>query len=324
MPSTGGREKGGGGKGKGSKKDGVGGGLVCAHCKAVGELGAMKCCGRCRRVSYCSVGCQKLHWRTGGHKKVCGKEGGSGARGDAAGASGGGYVPLQNPCPICLDNEDNSGEFSPCPSCGQMYCGKCVESGGMESLTACPTCRVAFAVSEQDMIRRLRCLLERPWGRFTPVAQFSLGVYYKYGNAGVVQDHAEAVRLFRLAADQGLSRAQHILGGCYDDGSGVDQDYAEAVRWYRLAANQGDACAQCRLGVCYDDGIGVDQDHAEAVRWYRLATNQGHADAQYNLGVCYQHGTGVDQDHAEAVRWYQLAANQGYENAQQILSRLEL
>jgi hypothetical protein len=56
----------GGGK-KGSKKDGVGGGLVCAHCKKVGELDTMKRCGRCRLACYCSV---ELHWKIGGHKKV--------------------------------------------------------------------------------------------------------------------------------------------------------------------------------------------------------------------------------------------------------------
>jgi hypothetical protein len=55
----------GGGK-KGSKKDGVGGGLVCAHCKKLGELDTMKRCGRCRRACYCSVECQKL--RTTGEK----------------------------------------------------------------------------------------------------------------------------------------------------------------------------------------------------------------------------------------------------------------
>jgi TPR repeat protein len=35
----------------------------------------------------------------------------------------------------------------------------------------------------------------------------------------------------------------------YADGRGVPQDHAEAVRWYRLAAEQGNAFAQFRLGV---------------------------------------------------------------------------
>jgi uncharacterized protein len=55
------------------------------------------------------------------------------------------------------------------------------------------------------------------------------------------------------------------------------QDYAEAVKWYRLAAEQGNANAQYNLGVMYDNGDGVVQDYAEAVKWYRLAAEQGNA-----------------------------------------------
>ena len=32
---------------------------------------------------------------------------------------------------------------------------------------------------------------------------------------------------------------------------GVEQDYVEAVKWYRLAAEQGNADAQYNLGVAY-------------------------------------------------------------------------
>ena len=59
------------------------------------------------------------------------------------------------------------------------------------------------------------------------------------------------------------------------DGRGVLKDEAEAVRWYRLAAEQGYAIAQHNLGVMYDKGEGVLKDDAEAVRWYRLAAEQG-------------------------------------------------
>jgi TPR repeat protein len=349
---------------KGSKKGGVRGGLVCAYCKKVDALGTMKCCSRCKRVHYCSVECQKLHWKIGGHKKVCGnftgKEGGSGARGDGAGASGGGEAPLQNPCPICLDNEDNDDEFGMCNSCGQMYCGKCnMMEGGMGSLDNCPTCRAVLDVSDQEEVRRLWCLLERPCGRYTPVAQDSLGSFYENGTGvdqdyteaarlfrlaadqghanslmklalcyirgtGVDQNHPEAVRLYRLAADQGYASAQTFLATSYATGMGVDQDYAEAVRVYRLAVNQGYAPAQYMLGMCIQKGAGVDQDHIEAVRLYQLAANQGDADARYRLGVCYENGAGVDEDHAEAVRFYRLAADQGSADAQQSLARLGL
>jgi hypothetical protein len=113
------------GKEKGSKKDGVGGGLVCAHCKKVGELDTMKRCGRCRRVTYCSGACQKAHWKKGGHKDVCREPGSSDSTtgSDASAAEGGATKALEHPCPICLDNEDDedgNDEAGMCVSCGQM------------------------------------------------------------------------------------------------------------------------------------------------------------------------------------------------------------
>ena len=53
----------------------------------------------------------------------------------------------------------------------------------------------------------------------------------------------------------------------YANGQGVPQDHAEAVKWFREAADQGVAPAQHNLGVMYDNGEGVPQDHAEAVKW---------------------------------------------------------
>ena len=37
----------------------------------------------------------------------------------------------------------------------------------------------------------------------------------------------------------------------YANGEGVPEDHAEAVRWFRLAAEQGDAEAQYNLGLMY-------------------------------------------------------------------------
>lgn len=82
----------------------------------------------------------------------------------------------------------------------------------------------------------------------------------------------------------------------YDHGWGVPQDHAEAVKWYRKAAEQGEAVAQSNLGMMYDQGRGVPQDYAEAIRWYSKAADQGVANAQNNLGVMYRYGQGVTQE----------------------------
>ena len=102
---------------------------------------------------------------------------------------------------------------------------------------------------------------------------------------GVAKDQQEAVRWYRMAADQGDAAAQYSLGWAYNHGEGVAKDQQEAVRWWRMAAEQGYAVAQTNLGVAYDNGEGVAKDQQEAVRWYRMAADQGYAKAQYNLGV---------------------------------------
>jgi TPR repeat protein len=87
----------------------------------------------------------------------------------------------------------------------------------------------------------------------------------------VPQDHTEAVRWYKKAADQGLARAQFNLCRAYHLGEGVPQDDAEAVRWLRKAADQGVAKAQALLGAAYDQGEGVPKDKAKAYLWANLA-----------------------------------------------------
>src|SRR5437660_11013404 len=80
------------------------------------------------------------------------------------------------------------------------------------------------------------------WGAATLAwaeADFQKGLAaYKAG------DFATALKEWRPLAEQGLAKAQHNLGGIYDNGRGVPPNYGEALRWHRLAAEQGFAAAQ--------------------------------------------------------------------------------
>jgi TPR repeat protein len=69
-------------------------------------------------------------------------------------------------------------------------------------------------------------------------SQFRLGCLYTFGQ-GVPEDHALALRLFRLAAQQGDADAQNNLGGMYAEGLGVAADPVEAYMWFELAASTG-------------------------------------------------------------------------------------
>ena len=50
-------------------------------------------------------------------------------------------------------------------------------------------------------------------------------------------DYTAALSEFRPLADQGLATAQNNLGIMYHTGQGVVQDNAEGLRWFRMAAD---------------------------------------------------------------------------------------
>ena len=64
--------------------------------------------------------------------------------------------------------------------------------------------------------------------------------------------------------------AQFNLGVMLRDGEGVPQDYAEAMKWYRLSADQGVAEAQTNLGLMYYHGSGMPQQFMEAYAYHSL------------------------------------------------------
>jgi TPR repeat protein len=58
------------------------------------------------------------------------------------------------------------------------------------------------------------------------------------------------VEKIREVAEQGDPDAQYELGFMYENGIGVMEDKAEAIRWFRLAADQGHENARNNLRAC--------------------------------------------------------------------------
>ena len=145
--------------------------------------------------------------------------------------------------------------------------------------------------------------------------QYGLGVVLNAGT-GVAEDLPAAARWHRRAALRGHTLAQRELGRMSEDGRGVDASEAVAAHWYRLAALAGEPVAQLSLGWLLILGQSIDADQPEGVRWMRAAANRGYDFAQTGLGWIYENGRGVDHDPAEAVRWYRLSAMQGHAYAQ--------
>ena len=68
------------------------------------------------------------------------------------------------------------------------------------------------------------------------------------------------------------------IDGTEDDNK-IGESYAEAMKWYRLAADQGNANAQHNIGLMYGNGYGVLQDNVRAHLWYNIASANGYEEA---------------------------------------------
>ena len=71
------------------------------------------------------------------------------------------------------------------------------------------------------------------------------------------------------------------VAGPFEDGVAAFErgDHLEAVRSWRVIAEQGDRDGQYNMGVMYAVGNGVPQDYVLAHMWFNLAAAQGDADA---------------------------------------------
>jgi len=57
----------------------------------------------------------------------------------------------------------------------------------------------------------------------------------------------------------------------YYDGQGVPKDPKEALKWFRMAAQQGNGRAQFNLATLYTNGEGAPQNLARALVWFNAA-----------------------------------------------------
>ena len=71
----------------------------------------------------------------------------------------------------------------------------------------------------------------------------------------------------------------------YQYGNGVPENDAEAVKWYRLAAEQGNAIAQSSLSVMYYQGEGVPENYLTAYVWTSVSAAQGNQIAKGNVEI---------------------------------------
>jgi TPR repeat protein len=145
-----------------------------------------------------------------------------------------------------------------------------------------------------------------------------------YGWMLVDSEAEERVYWFRKAAELGGAHAQNSLGYCLHEGLGVEKNRDEALRLFRLSAEQGNRFGQESLARAYyePDFAGLPQNPVEAFRLLTLSAGQGWHWSQFHLGEFYEKGFGTNPDMAKARRWYEDAAKAGNTAAKAALERL--
>jgi hypothetical protein len=98
------------------------------------------------------------------------------------------------------------------------------------------------------------------------IVQFNIGRDH-YSN----KEYAEAYKLWLLAADANILEAYNNLGYLNYNGLGVEQNREEGVRLWRIAAVNGLAESQIHLSEVYSDGVILQKDLIEAYAWAKAA-----------------------------------------------------
>jgi uncharacterized protein len=77
----------------------------------------------------------------------------------------------------------------------------------------------------------------------------------------IIPNHKESIRVFRLSAEEGDKRSQHILGVMLYKGLGVKQSYEEAFKWLKSAAKLGHAQAKLDLAIMIYHKKGIPKNY---------------------------------------------------------------
>lgn len=100
--------------------------------------------------------------------------------------------------------------------------------------------------------------------------QYKLGIQYE-----LIGKNDEAIKCYRLAADNGYVTAQYNLG-CLLNKLGRTDD---AIKYYSMAANNRDETAQYSLGFLFEE---MDKKE-DAEKYYRMAADNWDVTAQFTL-----------------------------------------
>jgi uncharacterized protein len=101
-----------------------------------------------------------------------------------------------------------------------------------------------------------------------PLGAYKLGCYYAGQFAGVVPtDLNEALKYKLVSAQAGYALAQHDVAILYDKQGNSE----EALKWWKMAADQGDPQALFGLSMVYSAGKATPRDLSLSYAYFKLS-----------------------------------------------------
>ena len=147
-------------------------------------------------------------------------------------------------------------------------------------------------------------------------SQIALGYYYETGTI-LAREPAQALDLYRKAAQTGDPLAAWLAGRLYLLGGGVPRDRDAALKWLKISASQNNA-----YGAYYLGRLMADYDYTKAPALYKIAADQGLPQAQYFYGKALKDARGVPLDRFNAFVWLTVAVDAGYSAADNDLNEI--
>ena len=143
-------------------------------------------------------------------------------------------------------------------------------------------------------------------------AQNEIGEYYADGGNGeFAPNYKIAIEWWKVAAQNGNTKALTNLGAALFAGNGTIADVPQGVKLWNEAAKRGDPDAQFFLGSAYCNGTGVLRDPQTAAFWWTRSAKHGNHRAQNNLAFSYARGEGVEKDIKKTFELWTQSAEEG-------------
>ena len=270
---------------------------ACANCGKEGSN--FNICNKCKEATYCNAACKKKHRSK--HKKQCEKR--VAEMHDVALFRE--PPPEFGDCPICflrLPTMAIGRRYMEC--CGKTVCGGCFHSdvfdnqGNIIVDKKCPFCRTPFATSGEEMIKRIKKLMEVG----DEYAFSMMGCHYDVGQFGLPQDSAKAMELWHKAGKFGYTH----LGFAYYNGEGVERDEKMAKHYLELGAMEGIVAARNNLGAAeYNAG-----NYDRALKHHMIAVRGGDTNSVKAIQQMYMDGLVTKDHYAIALKSHQAYLNE--------------